>query len=69
KRERGMKWFYLISFIAGCFICVSLSSLLVFALVTRGFGGLRAATIFLLQIALFAYITRQMFLWFKGNSN
>jgi len=64
-----MKWFWLISFIAGCFICLFLSSLLVFALVTRGLGGLRPASIFLLQTALFAYVTRQVFLWFKENSN
>jgi bacteriorhodopsin len=62
----SVKWFFLISFVAALIICALLMSFTIFALATRGLGGLRAVLVFLPQIALFGWAAKQMFRSFKG---
>ncbi len=61
-----MKWFFLISFVASLAICALLMCFIIFALATRGVGGLRAVLCFLPQVALFGWAAKRMFQSFKG---
>jgi len=61
-----MKLFFLVSFVAALIICALLTSFMIFALVTRGAGGLRAVLIFLPQVALFGWGAREMLRSFKS---
>jgi hypothetical protein len=61
-----MKWFFLVSFVAALIICAILMSLGIFALVTRGVGGFKAALFFLPQVVLFGWGAREMFRSYKG---
>jgi hypothetical protein len=69
ERDDGggnVRWFFLASFVAALVICAVLSSFIVFALATRGAGGLRVVWIFLPQLALFGWAAREMFRSFKN---
>ena len=61
-----MKWFFLVSFVAGLIICAFLVSIIIFTLVTRGAGGTRVVLVLSLQLVLFGWAAREMFRSFKG---
>ncbi len=61
-----MKWFFLMSFVAGLVICALLVSLIIFIFATRGLGGARVVLVLSLQLLLFGWAAREMFRSFKG---
>jgi hypothetical protein len=62
----GMKWFFLMSFVAALIVCALLMSFIIFALASRGVGGFRVVLVFLPQIVFFGWAAREMFRSFKG---
>jgi hypothetical protein len=62
----GVKWFFLMSFVAGLAICAFLVSLIIFTFATRGVGGARVVLALSLQLLLFGWAAREMFRSFKG---
>jgi len=61
-----MRWFFLMSFVAGLIICPVLVSLIIFTFATRGAGGARVVLALSLQLLLFGWTAREMFRSYKG---
>ena len=70
KRTRAMeavvKRFFLASFVASLMICAFITSVIVYAIATRGVGGMRVALVLSIQLLLFGWAAREMFRSFKG---
>ncbi len=63
------KWFFLTAFVAGIFVCLFLTLLIVFVLATRGIGGLKPAVKILCSLVFLGWATREMFRSMKSGAN
>ena len=62
-----MKWFYLISFVAGSICTVLWTGLLVFVIATARYRGMGVrGSALVLPLVFFIWATREMFRAFKG---
>jgi hypothetical protein len=64
-RGRGMKWFYLICFVAGVLACVIVSGLGIFELIIHPHPHIKGLFYFFLFLAFIARLTREVFGFFQ----
>ncbi len=62
-----VKWFFLMSFVAGLIICAFLLSAIIFTFATRGVGGSKVALVLSPQLLLFGWAAREMFRHYRGT--